>query len=68
MCGLQREEVLWVYPFTGLIERKSASLARRGFRGAHTHGLLDNIYYKYNLDVTKVNGILYENSFTRQFL
>lgn len=45
-----------------LLERKSASLACRRFKGAHTHDriakILHNIYYEYNLDVTKVNSIL----------
>jgi hypothetical protein len=46
-----------------LLERKSASLACRRFKGAHTHDkiakILHNVYNKYNLDVTKVNSILY---------
>lgn len=45
------------------LERKTASLACRRFRGAPTEdkfaNILHSIYDKYNLDVTKVNILLY---------
>lgn len=45
------------------LEWKTASQECRRFRGAHTHdriaNILHNIYYTYNLDVTKVNDVLY---------
>lgn len=44
------------------LERKTTSLACRRFRGAHTHdktvNILRDIYYTYNLNATKVNGVL----------